>query len=110
VGIRLETPPTVLVRADNAQLRQLTWNLVRNAVQASSADDEVLVQVLVDSKTNQVVLVVQDHGVGLDETAKERIFDAFFTTRSQGTGVGLAVVKRIADEHGFRVRVESEPG
>jgi two-component system, NtrC family, sensor histidine kinase HydH len=48
--------------------------------------------------------------VGLTEEAKERIFDAFFTTRAQGTGVGLAVVKRIADDHGFSIGVESESG
>ena len=39
-----------------------------------------------------------------------RLFDAFFTTRSQGSGVGLAVVKRIADEHGFLIHVKSEAG
>jgi signal transduction histidine kinase len=46
----------------------------------------------------------------LSEEAKERIFDAFFTTRAQGTGVGLAVVKRIADDHGFSIAVESASG
>ena len=55
-------------------------------------------------------LCVQDQGVGLSEEAKERIFDAFFTTRAQGTGVGLAVVKRIADDHGFAIAVDSEAG
>jgi signal transduction histidine kinase len=54
--------------------------------------------------------VVQDFGVGLDSKAKARIFDAFFTTRSQGTGIGLAVVKRIADDHGFAIDVESDLG
>ena len=110
VGIRLEAPAQALIRADSAQLRQLTWNLVRNAVQASNADDEVLVRVALDPQTSRVALMVKDRGVGLDEAAKERLFDAFFTTRSQGTGVGLAVVKRIADEHGFVVQVESERG
>ena len=48
--------------------------------------------------------------IGIDEEAREQIFDAFFTTRSKGTGVGLAVVKRIADEHGFVIDVSSEQG
>ena len=97
-----------LIRADAAQLRQLIWNLIRNAVQASGAGDEVTVRLRSD--TNHVQLCVIDHGVGIDLAAKENLFDAFFTTRSHGTGVGLAVVKRIADEHGFDVGVESAQG
>jgi two-component system sensor histidine kinase HydH len=94
--------------ADGAQLRQLIWNLVRNAVQASRPGDTV--EVTVDDAAGRTWLCVADTGVGIDETAKERLFDAFFTTRSQGTGMGLALVKRIADEHGFSIRVESRSG
>lgn len=100
---------TLVVRADGAQLRQLVWNLVRNAVQASTAGDVVIVRVEIGAQ-NVVVLSVEDQGVGLDEAAKKRLFDAFFTTRSHGTGIGLAVVKRIADDHGFRIDVASEQG
>ena len=97
-----------LVRADNAQLRQLVWNLVRNAVQASGAGSEVRVSVTVGAEG--VELSVVDRGVGIEEAQMPRLFDAFFTTRSQGSGVGLAVVKRIADEHGFLIHVKSEAG
>jgi two-component system sensor histidine kinase HydH len=101
-----------LVTADSAQLRQLIWNLVRNAVQASRAGSEVTVTVEVKARLGRewAELHVQDHGVGLDDEARERIFDAFFTTRAQGTGVGLAVVKRIADDHGFLIEVDSQSG
>ena len=97
-----------LVRADNAQLRQLVWNLVRNAVQASGAGSAV--QVSVKRQAEGVELAVIDEGVGITEAQMPRLFDAFFTTRSQGSGVGLAVVKRIADEHGFLIHVKSEAG
>ena len=97
-----------IVRADGSQLRQLVWNLVRNAVQASNPGDEVLVEVA--SEGGHTMLRVTDHGIGIDASARENLFDAFFTTRSHGTGVGLAVVKRIADEHGFVVRVDSQEG
>jgi len=96
------------VTADGAQLRQLIWNLVRNAVQASSPGDAV--EVAVENRDGRFWLRVSDHGVGIDEAARARLFDAFFTTRSQGTGMGLAVVKRIADEHGFSIVVESSRG
>jgi signal transduction histidine kinase len=97
------------VRADPSQLRQLLWNLVRNAVQASNAGGIVEVAITTNVEGN-VILTVQDDGVGIDPMAKERLFDAFFTTRSHGTGIGLAVVKRIADEHGFAIDVASEKG
>lgn len=101
-----ETPARV--NADSAQLRQLMWNLVRNAVQASAAGDVVTVSVT--RGPDGVALAVVDHGVGIEESQMPRLFDAFFTTRSQGSGVGLAVVKRIADEHGFMIHVKSEAG
>jgi signal transduction histidine kinase len=110
VFVRYSGSERALVTADAAQLRQLIWNLVRNAVQASSAGSEVTVTVSTDAESGEVELRVQDHGVGLTEEAKERIFDAFFTTRAQGTGVGLAVVKRIADDHGFSITVDSQSG
>ena len=94
--------------ADGAQLRQMIWNLVRNAVQASSPGDSVEVAVEIIGKNTW--LRVSDRGVGIDEAARERLFDAFFTTRSQGTGMGLAVVKRIADEHAFSILVDSRRG
>ena len=101
-----------LICADSAQLRQLIWNLVRNAVQASRAGSEVRVRVnTLDGADQELAeLLVEDDGVGLSEQARERIFDAFFTTRAQGTGVGLAVVKRIADDHHFKIDVESQSG
>jgi signal transduction histidine kinase len=109
VQVRYEGLDVATVQADGAQLRQLIWNLVRNAVQASRPAEAVLVRVAMNAE-QKIELSVIDGGVGIDESARERLFDAFFSTRSQGTGVGLAVVKRIADEHRFAIRVESEAG
>jgi signal transduction histidine kinase len=109
VAVRYDGPDSAMVRADGAQLRQLIWNLVRNAVQASRPGETVTVRIT-QSSSGPIELSVEDRGPGIDETAKERLFDAFFTTRSQGTGVGLAVVKRIADEHRFPILVESAAG
>ncbi len=107
VAIRRLGVETVWMYADPAQLRQLVWNLVRNAVQASASGGEVRVEVAVDQR---VRLTVSDDGAGIDSDAMTQLFDAFFTTRSQGTGIGLAVVKRIADDHGFSVHVQSDEG
>ncbi|MEZ4224188.1 MAG: ATP-binding protein [Polyangiaceae bacterium] len=108
VDVQYAGEDSVTVDADSAQMRQLVWNLVRNAVQASRAGDVVKVGVMREGEG--VLLSVKDDGVGIDAEARERIFDAFFTTRSKGTGVGLAVVKRIVDDHGFAIEVLSEHG
>jgi len=78
-------------------------------VQASSPGDEVKVR-LARREGGGAVLEVSDAGPGIPEEAKDKLFDAFFTTRSQGTGVGLAVVKRIVDDHGWAIRVRSVDG
>jgi signal transduction histidine kinase len=106
VHILFSGEESLCVRADASQLRQLIWNLVRNAVQASTAGGSVGVRV--EEVVGAGFLVVEDDGVGIDPDAKERLFDAFFSTRTHGTGIGLAVVKRIADEHGFSIDVASE--
>jgi two-component system sensor histidine kinase HydH len=106
VDVRYDGPPSMYVLGDSGMLRQLIWNLVRNAVQASSAGELVRVE-LRKREDGRGELQVIDHGPGIDPQAKARIFDAFFTTRSHGTGVGLAVVKRIVDEHGFTIDVDS---
>jgi len=110
-----ETQP-VVTRADAGQLRQVVWNLVRNAVQASSPGAKVIVRVAVDGANRskragvRPVLEVHDDGPGIGAQARARLFDAFFTTRSSGMGIGLAVVKRIIDEHGWIIEVDSDEG
>lgn len=97
---------------DGGQIRQVLWNLVRNAVQASPAGTEVEVSVQTDGKL--VRLAVTDRGIGIAPASRDKIFDAFFTTRSQGAGIGLAVVRRIVDDHAkfgaaIHVRGAGEP-
>ncbi len=94
---------------DGAQVRQVVWNLVRNAVQASGAG--MTVHVAVEPKGESgVLLSIADQGPGIAEDARAQIFDAFYTTRTKGAGIGLAVVKRIMDDHapfGGRIDVRS---
>ncbi|WP_081864926.1 sensor histidine kinase [Chondromyces apiculatus] len=109
VDVRYEGPATAVVVADPGQLRQVVWNLVRNAVQASSAGMAVVVG-LAREEGQGYALEVRDQGRGIAREARDRLFDAFFTTRSHGIGIGLAVVKRILDDHGFSVSVDSVEG
>jgi signal transduction histidine kinase len=87
----------VRARCDGAQIRQVVWNLVRNAIQATSAGSQVTV--CLDVAPREVVLAVDDQGPGIPEDEEERIFEDYFTTRTHGAGIGLAVVRRIVEDH-----------
>ncbi len=98
----------VATRCDGAQMRQVLWNLVRNAVQVSPSGSTVTVRV--DPEGDRVALTVDDRGPGITPETRARIFDAFYTTHTHGVGIGLAVVKRIVDDHasmGATIEVQS---
>lgn len=91
---------------DTDQLQQVTLNLVRNALNATPKGGTVRVRI--DGTT----LSVRDTGPGIDSETQKRLFEPFFTTRATegGTGLGLAVVRAIANEHHATIDVRSEPG
>lgn len=98
VTVHYEGPDTrVLARCDAAQMRQVLWNLVRNGVQATGAGTSVTVSI--EQIADRVEMAVTDEGPGIAPEAAEKIFDAFYTTRAGGAGIGLAVVRRIIDDH-----------
>lgn len=100
-----------MIVGDSTQLRQVIHNLVQNALDAVAErrDGRVLVRTEV-ARTEQgelraVRLQVIDNGHGFPDKVLKRAFEPYVTTKSKGTGLGLAVVKKIADEHGARVRI-----
>jgi two-component system, NtrC family, sensor histidine kinase HydH len=100
-------PEALMIDADPSQMRQMLWNLVRNAMQASQDGAEVRVIIEEQKQNEGAVMRVEDDGSGIPESKRNHIFDAFFTTRAHGVGIGLAVVKRITDDHEFSIDVES---
>lgn len=109
-GLQLESQveEPVQVNADARQFRQVLWNLLGNAADASSAGGSVRVRLF--RKKGHAVLEVADSGEGIREDDLARIFDPFFTTKERGTGLGLAIVHRIVEAHGGEVSVRSQPG
>mgnify|MGYP001041342276 CR=1 FL=1 len=98
-----------LVSADADQLKQVLVNLVSNAVQAME-DTGGRITVRVWDDDGYVFVSVTDTGPGIAGDLLARIFDPFYSTRDDGTGLGLTIVHRIIDQHGGRIDVESEPG
>jgi two-component system, NtrC family, sensor histidine kinase PilS len=97
------------LHADAAKLRQLLWNLLRNAADAAALGGR---HVHVDATRtfDATTLVVSDDGPGIPIDQQARIFDPFFTTKTQGTGLGLATCHAIVAEHGGHIDVDSEAG
>ncbi|MFD0668113.1 ATP-binding protein [Ramlibacter sp. MAHUQ-53] len=101
-----QCPP---ISGDAQQLRQVIHNLLQNAQDATEGREvrEVVVRTQWNETNRRVRLLVQDSGAGFPEHILKRAFEPYVTTKSKGTGLGLAVVKKIADEHGARIDLKN---
>jgi C4-dicarboxylate-specific signal transduction histidine kinase len=96
-----------LVLGDRIQLQQVILNLIMNAIEAMRGIDQAQRKVLVVSRKDEskgALVEVQDWGAGLEGHALERLFDAFYTTKPDGMGIGLAVSRTIIESHGGQLR------
>ncbi len=110
--IEVEGEPAV-VRADRAQITQVLVNLVQNALNAAATpthgEGAGQVRIEVRKTARGAEILVDDDGPGVAPEMRDRIFEPYFTTRTQGTGLGLAIVHRIVGDHGGSIEVESSP-
>ena len=114
VLLRLELAPALpLVLADRIQLQQVILNLVVNGIEAMQAvtdrPRELVIQTHQD-ETHQILLTVKDCGIGIAADNADRLFDAFFTTKSSGMGMGLSICRSIVDAHGGRLSASGNVG
>jgi len=110
-GIELElrlAEDLPLVALDEAQIRQVLINLLKNAREAMPEGGRIELEAR--ASTDGVELIVRDHGVGMDGEQKERIFDLFYTTKQRGSGLGLPLTQQIVVAHRGHIRCESSPG
>jgi two-component system sensor histidine kinase PilS (NtrC family) len=92
-------------RFDPDQMRQVVGNLLRNALEATTPGG--VIEVSVEPSGNGSAVIVEDDGPGVPQEAAAHLFEPFFTTKEKGTGLGLALVARIAGSHGGTVDVEN---
>lgn len=102
-------PKCPRIMGDAQQLRQVIHNLLQNAVDATDNRDikKVVLATQWNADSQRVRLVVRDSGAGFPEHILKRAFEPYVTTKNHGTGLGLAVVKKIADEHGARIDISN---
>jgi signal transduction histidine kinase len=97
------------LRADPALLRQALLNLALNGCQAMPAGGRLTMSAKAE-KDRRIALAVEDTGVGIPAHELDRIFDLYFTTKPEGSGIGLSIVYRIAQLHGGEIEVQSTEG
>lgn len=110
VPVRMELDPACpRILGDAQQLRQVIHNLLQNAQDATEGRPrrEVILRTQWNEATRRVRLVVQDSGSGFPDHILKRAFEPYVTTKPKGTGLGLAVVKKIAEEHGARIDLKN---
>lgn len=98
------------ILGDAAQLRQVVHNLIQNAQDACAQSPRAQVEVRTEMRpqSQRVRLSVHDNGSGFSEAVLQRAFEPYVTTKASGTGLGLAVVKKIADEHHARIELKNK--
>jgi nitrogen fixation/metabolism regulation signal transduction histidine kinase len=98
------------ILGDAAQIRQVVHNLIQNAQDACAQSDVSAVEVVTEMRpqSQRVRLSIQDNGTGFDDAVLQRAFEPYITTKASGTGLGLAVVKKIADEHHARIELKNK--
>ncbi len=112
VSVALDASDSVVVTADPEKLRQVLWNLLRNAGEAVKDGRGSHVDVEIRTATETAMIVVSDDGPGIASDDLKHLFDPFFTTKSTGSGLGLATCQSIITEHGGSIDVDSpsQPG
>jgi two-component system sensor histidine kinase HydH len=111
VEVKADLPanlPQALMDAD--RMNQVLLNLYLNAIQAMDGGGVLQVTVSRDDSRKLTTITVSDNGRGIEAADQERIFDPYFTTKSDGTGLGLAIVHKILDAHGGSIKVRSQKG
>lgn len=108
VTVTADAPAPLTLRLDEELTRTALENLVRNAVEA--IEGEGAVTIALEREADRARVRVRDDGPGMDPRTRERAEDAFFTTKAQGSGLGLAFVRRVAEAHRGQMRIESALG
>ena len=103
-------PENLVIRADDAQLKQVLINLIKNALDALEGVSEPSLEIAVKRILNHVSMEITDNGTGIPPEILEKIFVPFYSTKPEGSGIGLSLSRQIIRNHGGQISVVSEEG
>ncbi|MFN3554406.1 MAG: ATP-binding protein [Bacteroidales bacterium] len=103
-------PPKLLIIADGKQLLRVFNNLIKNAIQAYDKNQDARVEIVCVREEFYYQLIVKDYGMGIPENLKQNIFQPYFTTKTAGMGLGLAMVKSIIESFNGHISFDSSEG
>ena len=100
---------SIVIKLDKEQWIRVMTNLIKNSIQAIPSDRDPNIKVEITDSTNSVKIIVSDNGLGVLEKNKEKIFEPKFTTKTDGMGLGLGIVKNIINSHRGKISYKSKP-
>jgi two-component system sensor histidine kinase AtoS len=98
------------VEVDSGQIKEVLLNITVNGIQAITDTGEIVIRTLAEETGETVSVTIADSGCGIPESIRERIFDPFFSTKPTGTGLGMAIARRIIESHYGTIEIDSEEG
>lgn len=103
----LNSEKDIFVKANSDKLNQVFLNLLLNSIQAIDHENGTI-SISYDENNSVATVTVLDNGIGLESSIVDKVFDPYFTTKSEGTGLGLSMCSKIIEEHGGEIRISSE--
>ncbi|MCK9280535.1 MAG: ATP-binding protein [Melioribacteraceae bacterium] len=107
IRVKINCPDKIEVNWDRNQIKQVFINLIQNAIDSISSNGEITITVSISD--NIIIIKLSDTGKGILEEEINKIFDLYYTTKSNGNGIGLSIVNKIIAEHGGTISVSSNP-
>jgi two-component system nitrogen regulation sensor histidine kinase NtrY len=103
-------PETLIAKADSSQIQQVLINLIKNASESFSGQNNRLIKLSAYTNDNLVMIDIEDNGDGIEPEALDNIFIPFYTTKKTGSGIGLSLSRQILQQHGGQLNVSSQVG
>lgn len=94
-----------IFRFDSKSIKQVFWNLLLNAVESIKEKGEIIIRTR--KVQSSIIISVEDNGSGIKESQLDKVFEPFYTTKQQGAGLGLTIVRRIIEDHDWKISVEN---
>jgi len=99
-----------VIRADRNQVQQVLLNLVKNSMEALESIKDPRLMIRSFREEDQIVVLISDNGTGIDPEIMDEVFVPFYTTKPQGSGIGLSLARQVMRMHGGNIRIASERG